>query len=256
MASNFARPFTFLGWSLHTRALTRHACHDRYAYAHFAPLGVSAEEYTALFAPLTMLHGACSDFCADLGAAVDENGRVGELGELFLLHIPSLADPLTTITLNKAKISATMTAWKESSTDIARRIQLATAACGGLDFDSYILKPFQRLSRYPMLINEVLKRTPEGHSDHEGLAQAHRVSTALLADCNEAMRSSELRAHVSDIADALIVPKQLNPDGREAGGASLSAHTLLLGEGIDVVGIHSFDQVRCYLCHLEPSSCR
>lgn len=196
-----------------------------------------------------MLHGACVDFCADLDAAVDRaTGRMAELGELFLLHIPSLAEPLTHITLNKAKISAAMTSWRLGSEAVAQRVALATAACGGLDFDSYILKPFQRLSRYPMLINEVLKRTPENHSDFEGLAEAHRVSTALLADCNEAMRSSELRACASDIADALIVPKQLVPDGRESGGGSFSGRTLLLGEGIDVVGIHSFDQVRPCRC--------
>lgn len=210
-----------------------------YSYSVFATCGISVDEHTKLFSPLELLRDASSDFCADLRAATEPSGVVEGLGDVFLLHIPNLAEPLTTITLHKTQICSTMARWKKGSNELARRMDQGTVACGGLDFDSYILKPFQRLSRYPMLLKEVLKRTPPDNPDFDSLTEAQRVSTALLADCNEAMRDAELRAYVGAIAAHLVVPTRINPDS-----SSFSAVTMLQGAGIDVVRHQTFDQVK------------
>ncbi|XP_042857321.1 intersectin-1-like isoform X3 [Penaeus japonicus] len=57
----------------------------------------------------------------------------------------------------------------------------------GLTLTSFLLKPMQRITRYPLLIKELLKYTPEGHPDHHNSQEALVAATTLCAQVNEAV---------------------------------------------------------------------
>ena len=56
---------------------------------------------------------------------------------------------------------------------------LMSSACGGLFLDSFLITPVQRIPRYLLLLQEILKKTPDTHPDHEGLKLAVKDMAAV-----------------------------------------------------------------------------
>ncbi|XP_028399680.1 dynamin-binding protein-like isoform X2 [Dendronephthya gigantea] len=60
------------------------------------------------------------------------------------------------------------------------------------DLSSFLIKPVQRILKYPLLLNELLKNTPDDHPDKPGLIEAIEVMTVAANDVNEFKRRKEL----------------------------------------------------------------
>uniref|UniRef100_A0A8C9WUD9 Intersectin-1 n=1 Tax=Scleropages formosus TaxID=113540 RepID=A0A8C9WUD9_SCLFO len=72
--------------------------------------------------------------------------------------------------------------------------------CKGMPLSSFLLKPMQRVTRYPLLIRNVLRspqhcrileNTPESHPDHSHLRQALEKAEELCSQVNEGVREKE-----------------------------------------------------------------
>ncbi|XP_053781798.1 intersectin-2 isoform X2 [Desmodus rotundus] len=75
--------------------------------------------------------------------------------------------------------------------------------CKGMPLSSFLLKPMQRITRYPLLIRSVLENTPENHTDHSSLKLALERAEELCSQVNEGVREKEssdrlewIQAHV------------------------------------------------------------
>lgn len=55
----------------------------------------------------------------------------------------------------------------------------------GLDLESYLIKPVQRLCRYPLLLKEILKTTPTTHADYQPLSEALTKINEAVAKVND-----------------------------------------------------------------------
>ncbi|KAH3761115.1 calmodulin-binding protein [Pelomyxa schiedti] len=66
--------------------------------------------------------------------------------------------------------------------------KLITGGHGLLDF---YVKPFQRLLKYPLLLQELLKSTPETHPDYENLVYAKKVLQTAVDNINLAKAHAE-----------------------------------------------------------------
>ncbi|XP_042565924.1 intersectin-2a isoform X3 [Clupea harengus] len=63
--------------------------------------------------------------------------------------------------------------------------------CRGMPLSSFLLKPMQRITRYPLLIKNILENTPEGHADHGPLREALERAEELCLQVNEGVREKE-----------------------------------------------------------------
>ncbi|KAF9585512.1 Intersectin 1 (SH3 domain protein) [Lunasporangiospora selenospora] len=72
-------------------------------------------------------------------------------------------------------------------------------ACRGLDLSSFLLQPFQRITRYPLLISKILQYTETDHIDHLLLSEAHVSAEQCLGKINETLRTSETREQLEDV---------------------------------------------------------
>jgi len=68
--------------------------------------------------------------------------------------------------------------------------------CNGLTLDAFLIMPVQRLPRYVLLINELLKATPEKSPDHKKLSKALEEMKRLTKSINEKKSEQEQRAMV------------------------------------------------------------
>ncbi|XP_038078610.1 intersectin-1-like [Patiria miniata] len=83
----------------------------------------------------------------------------------------------------------------------------------GMPVSSYLIKPMQRITRYPLLIKKILKYTAETHPDHATIRAALEKAEELCQQVNEGVREKEnsdrlewLQVHVDcpGLAEELI----------------------------------------------------
>jgi hypothetical protein len=60
------------------------------------------------------------------------------------------------------------------------------------DLDSLLVKPTQRISKYPLMLQQLLDSTPADHPDHDALKSAAKDSIAMLTRINESKKRTEL----------------------------------------------------------------
>eukprot|EP00602_Paraphysomonas_sp_CaronLab_P000051 CAMPEP_0185028450 /NCGR_PEP_ID=MMETSP1103-20130426/14168_1 /TAXON_ID=36769 /ORGANISM="Paraphysomonas bandaiensis, Strain Caron Lab Isolate" /LENGTH=652 /DNA_ID=CAMNT_0027562875 /DNA_START=12 /DNA_END=1970 /DNA_ORIENTATION=+ len=63
--------------------------------------------------------------------------------------------------------------------------------CKGLTLDSLLIEPVQRVPRYRLLLEELLKYTPETNEDHQDIVEALENVRDVAAKNNEAIRQQE-----------------------------------------------------------------
>ncbi|XP_040288462.1 phosphatidylinositol 3,4,5-trisphosphate-dependent Rac exchanger 2 protein isoform X2 [Bufo bufo] len=57
--------------------------------------------------------------------------------------------------------------------------------------EGYLVAPIQRICKYPLLLRELLKRTPKRHSDYMSVVEALQAMKAVCSNINEAKRQME-----------------------------------------------------------------
>uniref|UniRef100_A0A673C6V0 Intersectin 2b n=1 Tax=Sphaeramia orbicularis TaxID=375764 RepID=A0A673C6V0_9TELE len=63
--------------------------------------------------------------------------------------------------------------------------------CKGMPLSSFLLKPMQRITRYPLHIKNILECTAEGHTDRGPLKEALERAEELCQQVNEGVREKE-----------------------------------------------------------------
>ncbi|XP_078366924.1 dynamin-binding protein-like isoform X2 [Oculina patagonica] len=75
------------------------------------------------------------------------------------------------------------------------------------DLSSFLIKPVQRVLKYPLLLNELLKYTPEIHGDKYNLLKAISVMTDVANAINEFKRRKDLVVKYKKVEDSGLTNK-------------------------------------------------
>lgn len=87
--------------------------------------------------------------------------------------------------------------------------------CKGLQILSFLIKPIQRICKYPLLFRELLKYTPSDHPDYKQLLLAQQKLDEVATYVNEGKRYSEGLSKVIEIqqhvmgCETLITPSRI-----------------------------------------------
>jgi hypothetical protein len=85
--------------------------------------------------------------------------------------------------------------------------QLREAGCSIFDLNSYNILPIQRLPRYRLLIEDLLRHIPEDHVENRGkVQQARDAICKIVAYCNEKQREMEGSRGLFDIQKKFELP--------------------------------------------------
>lgn len=77
----------------------------------------------------------------------------------------------------------------------------------GLGLNSLLITPVQRVPRYRMLLDEIIKCTEDNHPDSELIQKAMVAVKAAAAEINEAVRSAESRELLSEMESEKFTTK-------------------------------------------------
>ncbi|XP_018398636.1 PREDICTED: intersectin-2 isoform X4 [Cyphomyrmex costatus] len=155
---------------------------------------------------------ACNDnFLRTLRIRRDNsyNGVVRMIGDILCENIPRMS---AYIRFCSCQISAAM--YLQRLTETSLEFVRVAQACQqdprtkGMPLSSFLIKPMQRITKYPLIINKILEYTPIDHPDRQYLQEALAKSEEFCTQVNEGVREKEnsdrlewLQSHV--ICDGL-----------------------------------------------------
>ncbi|ELR12867.1 RhoGEF domain containing protein [Acanthamoeba castellanii str. Neff] len=88
--------------------------------------------------------------------------------------------------------------------DKARQLK----ACRKLDLAAFLIKPFQRITKYPLLLREVLGYSDESYADYQDLKKAQEEINAIINGANEKKRISDNLQSIIKIQSRIEWPAQ------------------------------------------------
>ncbi|CAG8526393.1 8777_t:CDS:10 [Paraglomus occultum] len=148
---------------------------------------------------------------------------VEQIGDIFLEYVP-LFDPF--IKYGSHQIWGKYDFEKEKSTNSAfakfvdETERLAESR--KLELNGYLTKPTTRLGRYPLLLEAVLKHTPENDPDKVNLPKVISIIKEFLTNVNIESGKTEDRFNLQQLHDQLVIPKgsefmdlRLTDEGRQ-----------------------------------------
>lgn len=135
----------------------------------------------------------------DMDMTEDENDRATSIGEVFMSYVGRMekvyADYLKNHDAANKKLEALqrnqkVSIWLKECREWASDLTTAW------DLDSLLVKPVQRILKYPLLLAELRDSTPTDHPDHEALANALREMTDISARINDSKKRADLVGQV------------------------------------------------------------
>jgi len=75
--------------------------------------------------------------------------------------------------------------------------------CHGLLLNAFLIKPIQRICKYPLLLQDILQHTPPGHNDYRNLEESVTQIKAILGIINDRKREGEATSKMLAINDKL-----------------------------------------------------
>ena len=95
--------------------------------------------------------------------------------------------------------------------------EVEATSANGARLEDFLIKPIQRICRYPLLLKEVLKHTEDGHPDKEAVQHAQSVMASVAEDMNAYEKRSANIMQVIEIFQRLggasgSLPDLLQPE--------------------------------------------
>ncbi|KAI9022188.1 hypothetical protein CLU79DRAFT_751554 [Phycomyces nitens] len=134
----------------------------------------------------------------------DGAGVVGSIGDVFLKHAESLKC-YSTYCRNQSFASRFLQKKREEDQwfEVFLKTARTRTECRSLDLSHFLLEPMQRITRYPLLLRQILKSTPKKHPDYGLMRSALVEAEKVLEVVNEETRRYENRQKIDELSRIL-----------------------------------------------------
>ncbi|KAI6004726.1 hypothetical protein EDD15DRAFT_1017322 [Pisolithus albus] len=189
---------------------------------------------------------------------------IDHVGDLLETHMPHMRVYLD-YCVNQANAGKVLQSLRDANPELSAQLQCLREdpSARNLDLSSYLLVPMQRLTRYPLLIRQILQYTdpptstpdlsvaprltlslPTEHAERESIASSLACAERILEEVNETIRDREGRERLGEVSEELRI-------GKDRLDLTLPTHHLgprrLLKEGV-LAKAKSGRKLRVLLC--------
>ncbi|KAI8889430.1 hypothetical protein K501DRAFT_208418, partial [Backusella circina FSU 941] len=137
---------------------------------------------------------------------------VDEIGDIFLKHV-KLLDPFVEYGAHQFISKYVFETEKSTNPAFAKFVESIERLPESrkLELNGYLTKPTTRLGRYNLLLREIMKHTPDDHSDKESLPKVMAVIGQYLSRVNEESGKTENRFSL-EILQQKLTYRKADPD--------------------------------------------
>jgi len=176
----------------------------------------------SIFSNVEVIVGCNKQFYKDLEECMAKAGegevligaaftKIAEFFKMYTMYCSNQANALQTIEDTKKKDKK----FRECL-DICHK----DPKCRGLFLQSFLIKPIQRVCKYPLLLRELIRYTPEDHPDYAPLNGAMAKINEVVGKINEGQRMLEglhriveLQSQIEGVQDLIAPNRRLHFEG-------------------------------------------
>ncbi|EGG17614.1 hypothetical protein DFA_08610 [Cavenderia fasciculata] len=182
---------------------------------------VSLQEIMAVFSnveELFVINSKMYEMFVEFIPIMDFSDQYPNVEEVFFRHANSLKRYITYLS-NQDVCNKQISAW-ESHLQINYLLQQVKSipVVRSLNLSSYVIKPVQRLCKYPLLLRELKKTVPEENEHYRNYERAAKLMEKIVSEINGKIaneeKMSELRGIFGKEAESLLVKKTFIKEGR------------------------------------------
>ncbi|KAH6914078.1 hypothetical protein BKA70DRAFT_1396886 [Coprinopsis sp. MPI-PUGE-AT-0042] len=144
---------------------------------------------------LTLSEALCQVLEGALGSLLEGGTGQDYVGEVFFDFIPRLERPYQYyITRHPTALQhlQNLPSTPALQNYLAYTRTVASSVSHAWDLASLLIKPVQRLLKYPLLLSAIIEETPDSHPDKHNLKEAKLRTEAIARNVNEIRRRSEV----------------------------------------------------------------
>lgn len=179
---------------------------------------ITEEEGKTLFINVNSINKLSETLLADLVQAIESDAF--DPATTCVAHVWSALVPFLKLYgdyLNKYGAAQELLALVKERKKVVQvlektRINDGTNMCPQ-DLQNWIAEPMQRITRYPMMLEGLLKHTPNTHPDYAGLLEVHQQLKALVDQMNERVRRAENEMHYALLREIIVAGRTKLDDG-------------------------------------------
>ncbi|XP_059425910.1 rho guanine nucleotide exchange factor 3 isoform X2 [Carassius carassius] len=221
---------------------------------------MSEHELNQIFGTLDSLIPLHEDLLSRLREVRKPDGSTDHVGHILVDWLPCL-ETYTSYCSNQVAAKALLDHKKQEHRvhDFLQRC-LESPFSRKLDLWSFLDIPRSRLVKYPLLLREILKHTPNEHPDRQHLHPAMNMIQSIVADINTQTGESECRYYKERLLylesgqrDLLIDSSRiLSCHGQLKNNRGVKLHVFLFQDVLVVTRAVTQNEQLCYQLHQQP----
>jgi hypothetical protein len=232
---------------------------------------ISQQDLTRLFSNIEQIWRSNSAVLAQLVQRNDPtDSKVGMLGDV----LEGMADTLRSYAGYCANHDASVAAYLKlkENPDSEKHLDELEKDLQGHDLCGFLIKPVQRLCKYPLLIRELSKYTDESHRDYAGLQRAEKAVGDAVQHVNDYQKRLEATARLAELQSEFIgVPAGFSIDSPDhtflfeaavtelvdaASNTSEERSLFLFSDALLVAKPHTRQKLHAYKMHIPIGALR
>ncbi|GLH02065.1 Uncharacterized protein GBIM_08114 [Gryllus bimaculatus] len=157
---------------------------------------LSEEDRRTLFMPIVPVKETSQCFLQDLVKVWEDDICLKnlDLAEVLLKYAKGRFRVYIAYCSRQVDINEVLSQMREKNKrfiEVMEKIE-AKSVCQAFTLQSFLTQPMQRITRFPMLVNAIIRYLPKGDESIALWEKVHLTLQAVVTECNEAVRSAEI----------------------------------------------------------------
>jgi hypothetical protein len=137
------------------------------------------------------------------------------IGDVLCSYLPYMADAYFQYCNCRSQANKYLQSKIDLNKGFENYLKIFQHNTGGLSLNGFLTKPIQRVTRYPLLIEKILKHTPINHPDYQSIQQAFECARQLNERINKQISEQENSLRLDWLQEHIILD---NTDENSTGG--------------------------------------
>jgi len=127
-----------------------------------------------------------------------------KIGEILNSHLPTMAKDYFRYCNSRSQSNKSLQIKIDSNEQFRLHMKTFQDKTGGLSLNGFLTKPIQRVTRYPLLIEKILKHTSINHPDYQSIKQALDCARQINEKINKQISEQESSSRLDWLQQHLI----------------------------------------------------
>lgn len=133
-----------------------------------------------------------------------------KIGQILCSHLPTMINDYFQYCNSRSQANKSLQLKIDSNESFRSYLKTFQDKTGGLSLNGFLTKPIQRVTRYPLLIEKILKHTSTNHSDYSSMKQAVDIARQLNERINQQISEQESSSRLDWLQQHLILGSDEN----------------------------------------------